>query len=79
MTTDELRRALRNQPFRPFTLRTASGRQYTVSHPEFVALSRGGRTIAVFSTEENAFEILDLLLVESIRYGTNGTGRRRSA
>lgn len=79
MTTDEIRKAIRNQPFRPFTLRTTSGTQLYIDHPEFVAMSKGGRTLAVFSTDENAFEIIDLLLVESIQFGGNGHGRRRKS
>lgn len=79
MTTDEVRCAIKAQPFRPFVLRTTSGQEYLVEHPEFVALSKGGRTIAVFSTRENAFEIVDLLLVESIRVGPEKNGRKRSA
>ncbi len=79
MTTDEIRKAIRGTPFRPFTMRLASGQELFVDHPEFVALSKGGRTLAVFSTDANAFEIIDLLLVESIIFGSNGHGRRRKS
>jgi hypothetical protein len=79
MTTDEIRKAIRSQPFRPFTLRLASGQELFVDHPEFVALSKGGRTLAVFSTDDNAFAIIDPLLVEQIRFGANGSHRRKSA
>lgn len=79
MTTDEIRKAIRGAPFRPFTLRLVSGQQLHIDHPEFVALSKGGRTLAAFSTDENAFEIVDLLMVESIVFGANGHGRRRKS
>lgn len=79
MTTDEIRRAIKAEPFRPFVLRLASGKQVAVRHPEFVAFSQGGRTLAVFSTDENAFEIIDLLLVEAVMFGPAAVRRRRSA
>lgn len=79
MTTEEVRKAIKAQPFRTFVLRTTSGQEFLVEHPEFVALSKGGRTIAVFSTSENAFEIVDLLLVESIRFGEPGKGRGKKS
>jgi hypothetical protein len=79
MTTDEVRTAIKAQPFREFVLRTTSGQEFLVEHPEFVALSKGGRAIAVFSTTENAFEIVDLLLLESIRFGEPGKRRVRKS
>lgn len=50
----------------------ASGRTIRVISPEFVAESESGRTIAVY--DGNAFEIIDLLLVEGVEVGN---GRRR--
>ena len=80
MTTDKTRKAIRTQPFRPCTLRTVSGQELYVDHPEFVALSKGGRTLAVLSAIENAIEIIDRMLAEAIQFGKNGhSGRRKEA
>jgi len=33
MVADTIREALRAQPFRTFTMRTAGGREYRIDHP----------------------------------------------
>jgi hypothetical protein len=68
MTVEQLRRTHRAQPFEPFTLCLADGRQLPVNHPEFLALSPTGRTISV-AQSDGAFNIVDLLLVTSIHVG----------
>lgn len=81
MKKEELRRALKAEPFRSFTIRTVSGEEYRVDHPEIVALAQeaADRTIAVYSTADHALAIVDLPLTESIRFGRkrNGQARRR--
>ena len=72
MTTDQFRAALKAQPFRPFTIRTADGREYTVEHPEFALLSKGGRTV-VIAAGGDAFTILDLLLITALDFATSET------
>ncbi|MDX2148593.1 MAG: hypothetical protein SFZ23_13835 [Planctomycetota bacterium] len=79
MTSDQLRAALNPQAFRPFSIRTADGREYFISHPESVLFSSSGRTIAI-STPHDTIEIVDLLLVASLSIGAERkTGRRRRA
>ena len=75
MTIERLRAVHQARPFRPFTLRTGSGREYHVSHPECLAVTPNGRTIVVTYSEES-LEIIDLLLVESLHLG-NGDRRPR--
>jgi hypothetical protein len=65
VTLEQLRRIHRGEPFRPFLLRTADGREFSVSHPEALAISQTGRTIVVM-TPDDAHETIDLLLVSSI-------------
>ena len=77
MTIEELRRRYRTQPFEPFLLRTADGREYDVRHPELLAISPAGRTIAVM-LPDGSTEVVNLLLVASIHLG-NGHRRRRRA
>lgn len=66
MAIEALRAALRSQPFRAFDLCLADGRSLPVAHPEFVGMSPQGRTISVW-LNDGSFEIVDLLLVASLR------------
>jgi hypothetical protein len=66
MTTEQFRSTLHLQPFRPFTIRTADGRSFEVSHPDFVAQSPSGRTVIVFQADEN-YSVLDLLLMTELQ------------
>jgi len=48
-----------------------------VDHPEFLAQSPSGRTISV-GLQDGTHEVIDLLLVTSLKPRANGTaGRRR--
>jgi hypothetical protein len=88
MTRDELRSVILASPFRPFRLRFSSGAHLDVPHPEFIAMSPGGRTAVVFTAPGSwetgsPFCIVDLLLVESVEFprrrnggGRNGSRRR---
>lgn len=40
---DSIRRAMHAQPFRPFKLKLVDGTVHTVTHPDFIAISPGGR------------------------------------
>jgi len=44
----------------------ADGRSVSVNHPELLLVASGGRTIAV-EVEPDAVEIIDLLLVSSLK------------
>ena len=78
MTSNEIRRALVDQPFVPFAIRTASGRAYDVDHPDFIAIAPWGRLIAVYSKDDRAFAHLDLRLVESLEFRRrNGAKKKR--
>jgi hypothetical protein len=58
MEADQFRSALRTRPFKPFTVRTGSGAQYTVKHPETVGISTSGRTVVLALDEGSA--VLDM-------------------
>jgi len=62
VTIDQFRKMLRAQPFQPFTLHLADGRQMHVPHREFASMSPSGRTVVV-AQPDDTFEIIDLLLV----------------
>ncbi len=75
MTIEQLMRMNRAQPFQAYRIHMANGRYLDVAHPEFVARSPSGRTIAV-SDADGAFEIVDLLLVSSLEV-LNGRSEAR--
>ncbi len=68
MRVDDLKRVHQARPFRPFSIRVADGREYSVAHPEFLAVSATGRALVV-STPDDAFEIIDTVMVASIHVG----------
>jgi hypothetical protein len=68
-----IREALRKQPFEPFSIRLADGRELAVPHPEFVAISPR-RIIAV--TEEGSWSVVEPLLVVSLDYKSDGAGTK---
>jgi hypothetical protein len=74
MTTQQLHAMLRAVPFQPFDIHLADGRAVPVRHPELVLVTPGGRTIGVASMDD-AIEILDLLLVTSLKPHSNGATR----
>ena len=65
------------RPFQPFEINLADGRALPVEHPEVLAISPPGRTIGV-GLDDGTIEIVDLLLVTSLKPRGNGaTSRRR--
>lgn len=76
MTIDQLRQLHSARPFQPFDMHLADGRTITVEHPELLMQTPTGRTIAV-ATQDDAIEIIDLLLVVSLKLHANGSTKRR--
>jgi len=68
MIPDELRKAIRAHPFKPFTLYMADGRRLRVTHPDFIAMSATGRTATVYDRGEDGADQVDVLLVTRIGY-----------
>lgn len=68
MTIEQIRKAIKVDEFRPFTISLADGRRFPVSHPEFIWIPpEASRTILVGKGED--FSIIDLILVSSIDFG----------
>jgi hypothetical protein len=76
MTVQQLRNMHQAKPFRAFDIHLADGRSIPVEHPELLAITSGGRTIAV-AVEEDAVEVIDLLLVTSLKPHANGATRSK--
>ena len=77
MTIEELRKHHQQRPFHAFDVCLADGRTFPVEHPEFLAQSPLGRTIVV-GLDDGTSEIIDLLLVTSLKVWPNGHKPRRS-
>lgn len=75
MAIQEIRKAYEARPFQPFELRTADGRTVLVKSPEFMMFSPKQRCIYVGM--DDGVEIVDLLLVTSLRMRTRGGNGRR--
>jgi hypothetical protein len=74
MTVEQLKQVWKADPFRPFTIHLADGRNVSVQHRDFVAQSPSGRTIIVYQPDDS-FNIIDLLLVTDLEV-PNGKSRR---
>ncbi|HQU46911.1 MAG TPA: hypothetical protein PK867_29170 [Pirellulales bacterium] len=65
MTIEQLRTVYNAQPFRPFILYLADGREIPVHHRDFIMAVPSGRTVFVVQPDDTA-HIIDLLLVTDI-------------
>jgi hypothetical protein len=75
MTGEQILQMHQARPFRPFNIQLADGRAVPVEHAECLAITPAGRTIGV-AQSDNTIEIIDLLLVTSLRPRPNGRHRR---
>jgi hypothetical protein len=66
VTLQQFRHFAERQPFEPFAIHVADGRHFVVRHPEGAALAGNGRILHVFN-EDGLIEVLDMLLVTSLR------------
>ena len=76
MTIEQLRKMHQAKPFQPFDIHMGDGRWVPVEHPEMLAISPPGRTIGV-GLADGTIEIIDLLLVTSLKPRPNGETRSR--
>ena len=66
MTAEEIRKAQRRSPFKPFTICLSDQRQFSVPHPDFLWLIPGGRTLVV-ADQQGAADWIDLIHVTSLK------------
>ena len=80
MTIEQLRNLYNAQPFRPFVIHLADGREVPVHHREFIMAVPSGRTVVVCQPDDT-MNIIDLLLVTDVELKppTEGPVRRRRA
>lgn len=72
MHGDVIREALRKQPFQPFIIRLADGRQFAIPHPDFVAVSN--RVVIVIGPHDESINWLEPLSTVSIEYAGASPG-----
>ena len=75
MTIEQIRKVHQARPFQPFDIHLADGRSLPVPHPEFLAVTPPGRTIGV-GLDDGTIEVVDLLLVTSLKPRANGARSR---
>lgn len=66
MTIEQLKAAHDRQPFQPFVMHLADGRQIPVLHREFVMTVPNGRTV-VMCQPHSTINMIDLLLVTDLK------------
>ncbi len=78
MTVEQVRSAYNAQPFRPFVMHLADGREVPVRHREFIMTVPSGRTVVVCQPDDTV-NIIDLLVVTDLEFRpqTNGSSRKR--
>ena len=76
MTIEQVRRLYDAQPFRPFVMHLADGRELPVHHREFMASAPSGRTVIVYQPDDS-FNIVDLLLVTDLEVKSENDDNRR--
>jgi hypothetical protein len=65
MAARSIREALAAQPFRPFTVRAADQRSFTIPHPEFVSIGPQNRSLVIW-LEDGGASIVDMLMITGI-------------
>jgi hypothetical protein len=65
MIVEQIKAASQVEPFRPFVLHLADGREIAVPHREFLYLFPSGRSVLVAQSDES-FNIIDSLLVTDL-------------
>ena len=80
MTIEQIRAAFEAQPFKPFIIHLADGRNIPVQSREFISPAPSGRSLFVWQPDDS-FNVIDLLLVTDLEFKArpNGAGKRRKS
>jgi hypothetical protein len=73
---EQLRNAYSAEPFRPFLIHLADGRQVPVVSREFIMTVPSGRTVVVCQPDDT-LNIIDVLLITDLEFRPRPNGRRR--
>ena len=72
MRIEEVRNLLDAQPFQPFGMHLADGRELPVRHREFIMPSPSGRIVIVYQPDDS-FNVIDLMLVTDLEVRPDGS------
>lgn len=78
MRIEEVRNLLDVQPFQPFSLHLADGREISVRHREFIMPSPTGRIVIVYQPDDS-FNVIDLMLVTDLEVRSDGSSQSRES
>ena len=67
MRVSEIRDALRKQPFHPFVIHLADGREFPIDHVDFLLISHSERSIIVADIR-GGYEVVDPVMVTSLSF-----------
>ena len=67
MRPEAIKEAVHAQPFKPFTIHLADGREAHVPTPDFMSIHPKGRLVVVF-TEAGGVRNLDMAMITEISY-----------
>jgi|GraSoiStandDraft_2_1057267.scaffolds.fasta_scaffold1287023_1 hypothetical protein len=76
-TRDQVRTMQRAEPFRPFLVKLADGRQFRVTHPELISCSANGREMVIH--DDDGMHLIEMLLVVEMTPQPGPTSARRKA
>ena len=71
MNVDSIRNALHREPFQAFSLRLADGREVSVPHPDFVAVSP--RQVIVVNPADESVTWLEPLLIVLLEFAASAS------
>jgi hypothetical protein len=77
MTLEEFRKVWRAEPFQPFIINVADGRNVYVARSEYVCRSPSGRTVIV-NLPDDSFEFIELSQADSLLVLNQGKSRNSS-
>jgi hypothetical protein len=73
--TKDIRERLAAQPFLPFVIYTADGREYDVPAHDHAHVSPGGGRVSIWTSDETEY-ILPALLISGFKVRSNGHGTK---
>jgi hypothetical protein len=76
MNIEDLRTLHRADPFHPYVIHMADGRNYAVQSKEFLLIPPHGRTIVLWQPDEG-LHLIDTFLVTELEIKPSRNGRRR--
>jgi hypothetical protein len=74
MTLEQFKKLYDKSPFQPFEIHMSDGEKIIVHSREFILAPPTGRTVVIWQPEDDAFNIVDLLLVTNLKHKRESNG-----